>query len=171
VPETLPPSSFTDVSTFYALFSTTCFTLVGLWWNVVQSHTDWMREPAPRRIVGGVHPSFLLPAVMGLFAQVGGVEKPQVWRAASIVLSVIGCASTLRLPARARGDHFITWQRAASALLHALIAVVGAFPDLARHVGLRPIQTEALMLIALVVLAHALVWRYMAGEGRADGDA
>ncbi|WP_371102005.1 hypothetical protein [Streptomyces sp. PU_AKi4] len=167
MPETLPPSSFTDVSTFYALFSTTCFTLVGLWWNVVQSHTDWMREPAPRRIVGGVYPSFLLPAVMGLFAQVGGVEKPQVWRAASIVLSVIGCASTLRLPARARGDHFITWQRAASAL----IAVVGAFPDLARHVGLRPIQTEALMLIALVVLAHALVWRYMAGEGRADEDA
>ena len=26
-----------DVSTFYALFSATCFTLVGLWWNVVST--------------------------------------------------------------------------------------------------------------------------------------
>ncbi len=25
-----------DVSTFYALFSATCFTLVGLWWTVVE---------------------------------------------------------------------------------------------------------------------------------------
>ncbi len=171
VPETLPFSSFMDVSTFYALFSTTCFTLVGLWWNVVQSHTDWMREPALRRVVGGVYLSFLLPALMGLFAQVGGTENPQVWRTAFIALSVVGCVSTLRLLARARGDHFITWQQAASTLLYALIAVVGAFPGLARHVGLRPIQTGALMLIVLIILAHALVWRYMAGEGRADEDA
>jgi hypothetical protein len=56
---------------------------------------------------------------------------------------------TLRLLGRVRGDHFITWQQAAAALLYALIAVVGAFPELARHVGLRPIQTEALMLIVL----------------------
>ncbi|MFC8425745.1 hypothetical protein ACFUN7_33740 [Streptomyces sp. NPDC057236] len=27
------------------------------------------------------------------------------------------------------------------------------------------------MPIALVILAHVLVWRYMAGEGRADEDA
>lgn len=160
-----------DVSTFYALFSTTCFTLVGLWWNVVQSHADWMRDPALRRIVGGIYLSFLLPAVMGLFAQVGGTEQPGIWRGAFIALSVIGCVCTVRLLARSRGDHFITWQQAAAALLYALIAVVGAFPELARHVRLRPIQTEALMLIVLIVLAHALVWRYMAGVGRADEEA
>lgn len=133
-----------DASTFYALFSTTCFALVGLWWNVVQSHTDWMRDPALRRVVGGVCLSFLLPAVMGLFAQVGGTEEPRVRRTA-----------------------FITWQQAAVAVLYGLIAVVGAFPELARHVGLRPIRTEALLLNLLVLLAHALVWRYMAGGGRA----
>ncbi|GHH94618.1 hypothetical protein [Streptomyces capillispiralis] len=160
-----------DVSTFYALFSTTCFTLVGLWWNVVQSHADWMRDRRLRRVVGGIYLSFLLPAVMGLFAQVGGTEQPSIWRGAFIALSVIGCASTLRLLARARGHHFLIWQQAAAALLYALIAVVGAFPDLARHVDLRPIQTEALLLIVLIILAHALVWRYMAGEGRAGEEA
>ncbi|MER7817606.1 hypothetical protein [Streptomyces sp. NPDC096153] len=35
-----------DVSTFCALFAATCFTLVGLWWNVVQGHDDWMRRRA-----------------------------------------------------------------------------------------------------------------------------
>ncbi|MFD5620517.1 hypothetical protein [Streptomyces yangpuensis] len=161
-----------DVSTFYALFSATCFTLVGLWWNVVQSHHDWMREPALRRVVGGIYLSFLLPALMGLFAQIGGTEQPQVWRAAFIVLAVVGCVCTLRLLARARGDRFLIWQQAAAALLYALIAVVGAFPELAEPLGLRPIQAEALMLIGLIVLGHALVWRFMAGEGRAAaGDA
>ncbi|WP_329123603.1 hypothetical protein [Streptomyces sp. NBC_01353] len=159
-----------DVSTFYALFSATCFTLVGLWWNVVQNHADWMRDPALRRVVGGIYLSFLLPALMGLFAQVGGTDTPQIWRAAFIALSVVGCVCTLRLLGRARGDRFVTWQQAGSALLYVLIAVVGAFPELARHVELSPIQAEALMLIALIVLGHALVWRFMAGEGRAAED-
>ncbi|THA41397.1 hypothetical protein [Streptomyces sp. A1547] len=156
-----------DVSTFYALFSATCFTLVGLWWNVVQSHADWMRDPAVRRVVGGIYLSFLLPALMGLFAQVG-VEQPQIWRAAFIALSLVGCACTLRLLARTRGDDFVIWQQAGSVLLYALIAVIGAFPELAGHIGLSPIQAEALMLIGLIVLGHALVWRFMAGEGRAE---
>ncbi|MFJ9871240.1 hypothetical protein [Streptomyces sp. NPDC101165] len=156
-----------DIATFYALFSATCFTLVGLWWNVVQSHGDWMHDPAQRRVVGGVYLSFLLPAVMGLFAQVGGTEQPRIWRAAFVVLAVVGCACTLRLLTRTRGDGFVAWQQAGATLLYALIAVVGASPELAGHVGLRPIQAEALMLIALVVLGHALVWRFMAGEGRA----
>ncbi|MGA5898325.1 hypothetical protein [Streptomyces venetus] len=156
-----------DIATFYALFSATCFTLVGLWWNVVQSHDEWMRDPAQRRVVGGVYLSFLLPAVMGLFGQVGGAEQPRIWRAAFVFLALIGCACTLRLLARTRGDGFVVWQQAGAALLYAVIAVVGAFPGLAGHVGLRPIQAEALLLIALVVLGHALVWRFMAGEGRA----
>ncbi|MGW9074785.1 hypothetical protein ACWGQT_35820 [Streptomyces yangpuensis] len=159
-----------DVSTFYALFSATCFTLVGLWWNVVQSHHDWMREPALRRVVGGIYLSFLLPALMGLFAQIGGTQQPKVWRAAFIVLAAVGCVCTLRLLARARGDRFLIWQQAAAGLLYALIAVVGAFPELAEPLGLRPIQAEALMLIGLIVLGHALVWRFMAGEGRAAED-
>ncbi|WP_432027309.1 hypothetical protein [Streptomyces sp. 1222.5] len=160
-----------DVSTFYALFSATCFTLVGLWWNVVQSHTDWMREPALRRVVGGIYLSFLLPALMGLFAQVGGAQQPHIWRVAFIALAVVGCGCTLRLLARARGDRFVTWQQAGAAVMYALIAVVGAFPELARPLGLTPIQAEALMLIVLVVLGHALVWRFMAGAGRPAEDA
>ncbi|GGP97062.1 hypothetical protein [Streptomyces roseolilacinus] len=163
-----------DVSTFYALFSATCFTLVGLWWNVVQGHRDWLRDPALRRTVGGVYLSFLLPALMGLFAQVGGTETPGIWRFSFVVLAVIGCVSTLRLTGRGRREGssaFLTLAQAVAALFYALIAVVGAKPELAGVVDLKPIQAEAVLLILLVVLGHGLVWRFMAGEGRpADAD-
>jgi hypothetical protein len=156
-----------DITTFYALFSATCFTLVGLWWNVVQSHTDWMSDPAKRRVAGGVYLSFLLPAVMGLFAQVGGAEQPRIWRGAFIILAVVGCWCTLRLLTRARGDDFVAWEQAGATVLYALVAVVGWAPELAGHIRLRPIQAEAFLLITLIVLGHALTWRFMAGEGRA----
>ncbi|WP_424215069.1 hypothetical protein ACN20G_25060 [Streptomyces sp. BI20] len=162
-----------DVSTFYALFSATCFTLVGLWWNVVQSHPEWLAEPDRRRTVGGIYLSFLLPALMGLFAQVGGVETPQVWRASFVVVALVGCVSTTRLLTASRGsrtprDRALGWARGASVLLYLAIAVIGAAPELARVVHVKPIQAEALLLILLVVIGHALVWRFMAGEGRAD---
>ncbi|AWI31070.1 hypothetical protein E3E14_01115 [Streptomyces sp. ICN441] len=161
-----------DVSTFYALFAATCFTLVGLWWNVVQGHDDWLRRPALRRIVGGVYLSFLLPALMGLFAQVGGASTPGVWRASFALLAVIGCVSTLRLLAQGRRDGsspVLAVIMGAAALFYVLIAVVGVVPEIAGVIGLAPIQAEAVLLILLVVLGHGLVWRFMAGEGRPAG--
>ena len=50
-----------DLSTFYAVVAGTCFTLVGLWWNVVERRPDWLADPHLRRLVGGVYVSFLLP--------------------------------------------------------------------------------------------------------------
>ncbi|MEV4917672.1 hypothetical protein AB0K47_12770 [Streptomyces tirandamycinicus] len=161
-----------DVSTFYALFAATCFTLVGLWWNVVQGHDDWLRRPALRRIVGGVYLSFLLPALMGLFAQVGGASTPGIWRASFALLAVIGCVSTLRLLAQGRRDGsspVLAVIMGAAALFYVLIAVVGVVPEIAGVIGLAPIQAEAVLLILLVVLGHGLVWRFMAGEGRPAG--
>lgn len=158
-----------DVSTFYALFSATCFTLVGLWWNVVRGHQEWLRDPRLRHIVGGIYISFLLPALMGLFAQVGGMETPEIWRASFVALALIGCVSILRLTSRTRPDGssmFLTLAQAAAALCYALIAVVGARPELADIVNLKPIQAAAVLLILLVALGHGLVWRFMAGEGR-----
>ena len=49
----------------------------------------------------------------------------------------------------------------ASAVLYAVIAVVGVAPELARTVGLTPLQAEATMLILLVAIAHAVAWEFM----------
>ena len=117
-----------NVDTFYALFSATCFTLVGLWWNVVSSRSAWMTDPDLRRAVGGVYATFLIPAMMGLFAQVGGIEDPNVWRASFVVLALVGVASTLTLLSRQRTEVPI---RVLAGLTYVVIAAVGVRPEVA----------------------------------------
>ncbi len=154
-----------DVTTFYALFSATCFTLLGLWWGVVQKHEEWMREERLRGIVGGVYVSFLLPALMGLFAQVGGTEMPAIWRASFVIVAVIGVISTVRLLRSQRGGAALQGplmrNRWVVGVVYALVAVVGAAPEVATPLGIKPIQAEAVLLILLIVLAHGLVWEFM----------
>jgi hypothetical protein len=58
-----------------------------LWWGVVQRNTRWVRDPVQRRAIGGVYLAFLLMALMGLFAQVGGVADPLVWRLSFILIA------------------------------------------------------------------------------------
>ena len=149
-----------DVSTFYALFSATCFTLVGLWWGVVQRDTRWVRDPVQRRAIGGVYLSFLLPALMGLFAQVGGTEDQVVWRVSFVLVAAVGVVATSRqLTLEAAPG--VRSVRAAAVGLYALVAVVGVLPELGDVVGLRAIQVEALLLVLLVALGHVLVWRFL----------
>ncbi|MDN5765088.1 MAG: hypothetical protein L0H96_05510 [Humibacillus sp.] len=156
-----------NVSTFYALFSATCFTLVGLWWGVVQRDLRWVRDPAQRRAVGGVYVAFLLPALMGLFAQVGGLEDPLVWRVSFIVIAAVGLAVTLRLLAT-DDDVGVRSIRAGAAGVYAVVAVIGTFPQLADGLGLRAIQVEALLLVLLVALGHSLVWRFLVHDSTAE---
>jgi hypothetical protein len=153
-----------DVSTFYALFSATCFTLVGLWWGVVQRDTRWVREPAQRRAIGGVYLAFLLPALMGLFAQVGGTQDQPVWRLSFVLIAAVGVAATLRLLAVGDSSGVMT-TRITVVVVYALVALIGTFPALADVFGLRAIQAEALLLVLLVALGHALVWRYLVHDG------
>lgn len=153
-----------DVSTFYALFSATCFTLTGLWWNVVRARRDWTSNPAMRRTIGGIYLSFLLPALMGLFAQVGGTESPVLWRMSFVVIAIVGGTSMLRLVAQAGKDGtpaVIRWTQLGTVAVYVAIAVLGVAPQLAEPLGLKGIQVEALLLITLIALGHALVWRFM----------
>lgn len=153
-----------DVNTFYALFSATCFTLTGLWWTVVHNRPEWSRDPSMRRTIGGVYLSFFLPALMGLFAQVGGTESPFIWRASFVVIALVGGVSMIALLAQARGDRqtrSVVAIQAAAGVVYGAIAVLGVVPEIIGGLGLRPIQVEAMLLIVLIALAHALVWNFM----------
>ncbi len=157
-----------DVSTFYALFSATCFTLTGLWWNVVGRHEHWMHEPATRRRVGSVYLAFLLPALMGLFAQIGGAQSPGYWRFSFVVISVVGCASMaqlLRASSGAEGAGALARYWWVSAVVYAAIAVLGVAPEVAVGLGTTGLQAEATLLVLLVASAHALVWEFMTNAG------
>ncbi len=161
-----------DLSTFYALFSATCFTLVGLWWNVVQSRPAWMRDPEMRRAVGGVYLAFLLPAMMGLFAQVGGTETPAIWRASFAVIAVIGALSTMSLLARSTdlGTSAVL-SKVGTIVLYVVIAVIGVAPEVVKPLDIKPIEAEALLLILLVAMGHAIAWRFMTENPPPDGSA
>jgi hypothetical protein len=153
-----------DTSTFYALFSATCFTLTGLWWTVVERHEHWLREPGTRREVASVYLSFLLPALMGLFAQIGGSDSPIVWRASFVVIAVFGAVTTARFLRAARSDPdagLLARHWWGSAVGYALVAVLGLAPGIARGIGVTPLQAEATILVLLVALAHALVWEFL----------
>ena len=117
-----------DISTFYALFSATCFTLLGLWWNVLQLNPDWIGVDNERKAVGGVYLTFLLPALMGLFAQVGGAETPTIWRVSFVAVAVVGCFSTLKLLRllRTSSDKQPRAKYFATLGIYLLVAVIGA---------------------------------------------
>ena len=154
-----------DVSTFYALFSATCMVLLGFWWNLLQGNPHWLRDPGTRSAVGGVYLSFLLPALMGLFAQVGRAGTTDLWRISFVGIAAVGLVTTLRaLPHTRRSGVDDTRDRVAAVVLYALIALVGLFPGIAERFDLSGIQGEAILLILLVLLAHGLVWRFMTSE-------
>jgi hypothetical protein len=157
-----------DLSTFYALFSATCFALLGFWWNLLLGNPQWVRDPATRPAVGGVYLALLLPALMGLFAQVGGPGTSTMWRISFVAIAVIGLATTLRaLPHARRSDVDDTATRVATIVIYVLIAVVGVVPEVGKVFNLKGIQVEAILLILLVLSAHGLVWRFMTSEPKA----
>jgi hypothetical protein len=152
-----------DISTFYALFSATCFTLLGLWWNVLQLNSAWIGVDDERRAVGGVYLTFLLPALMGLFAQVGGAETPAIWRVSFVAVAIVGCISTLRLlrVLRTSSDRKPRLKYFATLGIYVLIAITGAYPEIAEPLDIKPIQAEAILLILLVLVGHGMVWDFM----------
>jgi hypothetical protein len=153
-----------DITTFYALFSATCFTLLGLWWNVLTLNSAWIGIEDERRAVGGVYLTFLLPALMGLFAQVGGAETPTIWRISFVAVAVVGCFSSLRLlqVLRTARDKSPRAKYLATLVIYLLVAVTGALPEqVGGPLDMKPIQVEALLLILLVLVGHGLVWDFM----------
>lgn len=154
-----------DITTFYALFSATCFALLGFWWQLLQGNPQWLRDPAIRPAVGGVYLALLLPALMGLFAQVGGNGTTTIWRISFVGIAVVGLVTTLRaLPHSRRVEVDDTLTRAATVVIYALIALVGVVPEVGKVLDLKGIQVEAILLILLVLSAHGLVWRFMTAE-------
>jgi len=152
-----------DIGTFYALVSGTCFGLVGLWWGVVKSRQDWLKDDRARSLAAGVYLSFLIPGLMSLFAQVGG-ENRVVWRLVFIIAAVLGIYFTARLmgkTAAAAHPGLFGGNRWVVIVLYALILVFALLPGLASYLGLLPLQLEGIMLCLLILVAHGFTWEFM----------
>ena len=152
-----------DTNLFYAVTAASCFTLVGLWWSVVKSKPEWLKNEATRRLAGGVYASFLIPALMSLAAQIGGAS-PFVWQAVFIIAAGAGIVFSSRLinlRREANPDGAFSRNSWAVPLLYGLVLFFALFPGLARIFGLAPLQMEALLLSGLILVAHMLTWEFM----------
>ncbi len=151
-----------DLAEFYSLMSITCFTLVGLWWTVIERHPDWKADERRRKLAGGVYLSFLLPGLMSTFAQVDA-GNPLVWRTSFALAALVGMVTTLRLVSVERGGHHGPFRRFRwlVAVLYGLVLLLAVVPPVAALVGATPLQTASIALILLVVMGHGLTWEFM----------
>lgn len=152
-----------DLSSFYVLLAGTSFTLVGLWWTVVERRPVWRSDPIRRRLAGGTYLSFLLPGLMATFAQISP-ETPMMWRVSFGVCALVGLASTTQLLALERATtrpgpfRRFRWL---VAVLYLAILVLGVAPELARGLGWTPLTVGGVLLVLLVVLGHGLTWDFL----------
>nr|WP_300149434.1 hypothetical protein [Propionicimonas sp.] len=151
-----------DLADFYSLMSITCFTLVGLWWTVVEKHTLWKTDRRRRRLAGGVYLSFLLPGLMSTFAQVDA-GNPLVWRTSFALAAIVGMVTTLQLVSVDRGTRRGPFRRFRwlVAVVYGVILALAAVPPLAGLLGATPLQAASVALILLVVMGHGLTWEFM----------
>jgi hypothetical protein len=152
-----------DTNLFYAVTAASCFTLVGLWWSVVKSKPEWLKNEATRRLAGGVYASFLIPALMSLGAQIGGTN-PFVWQAVFIIAAGAGILFSSRLIQLTRETNpngAFSRNSWAVPVLYGLVLFFAIFPGLARVIGLAPLQLQALLLSGLILVAHMLTWEFM----------
>jgi hypothetical protein len=156
---------------FYQTVAAFCFTLLGLWWAVVQfRHAEWMNNLYQRRAAYSVHLSFLVPGIMSLGAMIAGDVKI-LWRLVFIVACAFGILAMIFLAvgaskrsAQTHGGFFIRHGRWLTILLYALIALVAAKPTLAGVFGgtLMPLQVEGLLLTLLVFVGVSVAWDFLA---------
>ena len=156
---------------FYQTLAGFCFTLLGLWWAVVQfRHEAWMVEKRMRRMAYSVHLSFLVPGIMGMGAMAAGDIK-LIWRLVFILAAAFGIAAQIFLLSGARGagqqprrGRLLRPARWLTIALYALIAVVAAAPALSGIFGaeMKPLQIEGLLLTLLVALGVSVAWDLLA---------
>jgi hypothetical protein len=154
------------LDTFYSTSAQVCFTLLGLWWVVVEfKHQDWMADIQRRRMAYDVSLYFLLPGIMSLISLLSDDANAKfLWRVAFGVTGLIGFVEVIFMLARSgtamprvMGLALSRWFVLA---LYGLITVIALFPELVGNLGiaLRPIEVEALLLSLLVFLGVNFAW-------------
>ena len=166
-----------ETQTFYATAAQLCFTLLGLWWAVVQfRHREWMRDPAHHRMAYAVALHFLLPGVMSLIALLAA-DVPLLWRLTFGLSGALGIVALLLLARAqaARADRFFRYVRAgqyATVVLYAVVTVIAFEPALIRNLGgpIGPLEAEGIALSLIVFFGVNFAWALFAGVTEAPDE-
>jgi hypothetical protein len=148
-----------DLATFYATVSATGFTLLGLWWVVVDKHPEWFHDRVSARMAYVVSLHFIIPASSSLLSLVAP-EHAIVWRVVFLGTGLAGAAGAVLM---VRSQHVTGWSLGTWPLMVALpvyvvVALVALAPRLSAVVGLGALQVEGFLTALILVLGLHAVW-------------
>jgi hypothetical protein len=149
------------IDSFYLTLATFGFTLLGLWWLVLQTrHQDWAGNAHRQRENWVVSLCFFLPAASSLFSSVAAY--PWVWRAAFIGAGAVGLLAVvgLALPMTSgtteglkRLLHLVT------APLYGLMLLVAIAPDVGNGLlDLSAKEVEGAATALLIIVGVQIAW-------------
>ena len=147
-------------ATFYQSLSGISFTLLGIWFGVMQfGHGGWRSDPARHRSTLHIALHFFLPGVASLVALLGaGTAGGAIWRVAFVVAGLLGFIESIRFLRAPDGPKALAGRtlRALDPFLY-LLVIAGAFvpPD---TLVVSPLQFEGFVNGALFVVGLCYVW-------------
>jgi hypothetical protein len=149
------------LNTFYAAFAPLSFTVLGLWFVVVQTrHSEWIVSDAHRRRASVVALQFALPGLMSLLALVAP-GSAIMWRVSFAATSIAGAIALVALFVYGRRRFgILEIGHILSFFLFVVVAVVAISPSVVANVGLRvaPLRVEATLLSLLVFTGISVAW-------------
>jgi hypothetical protein len=152
---------------FYVAFATVCFTLLGLWFIVVQTrHAEWRRSAVHRRRAYGIALHFSLPGLMSLLSLIDPASTA-LWRISFAIVAVSGVLALVLVRGPApTGLGAAAY--AAAVVLYMMIALVAVVPGLVADAGVlaRPLRVEAVLLTLLVFLGVNVAWLLLFEEAQ-----
>lgn len=168
----LAAASTPQLDDFYKTVAGISFTLLGLWWIVVQlKYKEGAGDPTQRRHAYGVLLFFLLPGVMTLISSVNS-DLSLLWRIAfglTAALGIIEIVLYLATPGlKTAGGRALRWFAMA---VYALILAFAARPQLAADlgIGLAPREAEAILVGLVIVVGVNLAWLGLTESGETAG--
>jgi hypothetical protein len=154
-------ASTAAIDDFYKTVASISFTLLGLWWVVIQlKFKEGAGDARRRRHAYGVALYFLLPGVMTMLSSINS-DLSLLWRLAFGLTALMGILEiALYLSSggvRTRGPMAL---RQFSLVLYVLIAAFALRPTLAGDLslGLAPREAEAILIGLLIVVGVHLAW-------------
>ncbi len=149
------------MESFYSTVATLSFTLLGLWFVVLQLRwQEWVRDTNSRRTAYSVFLALLIPGIMSLGSQIA----PDVrifWRLVFVAGSLAGIIAALFMlrgrsgAARGFSTRIGRWL---SLGLYGFTLFTALAPEVFALVGLTGLQGEALWVTLLVLLGVMMAW-------------
>jgi hypothetical protein len=157
---------------FYTTVAGASFTLLGLWWVVLQvRHEEWMRTRAGRTLGYDVTLFFLFPGAMSLLSLVSG-DTAIIWQVGFIIASILGAVGALVAIYLLQNDRLIPGRHpiligahVATVAIYTLVIVFAWDPNLPSDLGwqVEPLQVEGILLTALLMLALNFAYVMLVG--------